>query len=235
MMSNGTSRQRRKWKSSVSFTKRHLNGNTQPITSLHQSKSEMEIYLFELLNISRISSIKRCIIFCREKFKISTVEAVISKASEIPVALPSLPQLREIVTKAKNWQEKATNFQDPKTTFLDDLITVVDIGEALPIELEYMKALQSQISAANVWRENCMKVFLKRNSTIDLIEALLPRKTISKVPQRGKKKRVSSEGPPLTFIANILGIPPPDVKSESCMTNAYWVSKIFIFWQFSGF
>lgn len=34
------------------------------------------------------------------------------------------------------------------------------------------------------------------------------------------------EGPPLVFIASLLGIPPPDVKSENALTEAYEVSQI---------
>lgn len=107
---------------------------------------------------------------CSEKYNICDVKDLVEKADEIDVSLPSLPQLKEIITKASNWLEKVTHFQPPNVPFLDDLIAVVDTGEVLPIYFEHLKALQSQIAAANIWRENCMKVFLKKSSTIELIE-----------------------------------------------------------------
>lgn len=154
---------------------------------------------------------------------ISKAKEFIENSENIHVALPSLPHLREIITKATNWLEKVKHFQHPNVPFLDDLISVVDIGEALPIQLDYLKPLRTQVTAANIWRENCMKVFLKRNSTIELIEALAPRADIPTIPQRGRKRRLVMEGPSLTFIGNLLSIPPPDVKNENALVEAYWV------------
>lgn len=95
---------------------------------------------------------------------------MISAAKDIPVALPSLPGLREIVTKTKNWEDKVKQFEPPNVPFLDDITSLLETGLAIPIYLDHTMALESQMLAANTWREECMKVFLKRNSHVELFE-----------------------------------------------------------------
>jgi histone demethylase JARID1 len=57
--------------------------------------------------------------------------------------------------------------------YLDVLESLVNKGRPVPVRLEQLPQLESQVAAAKSWRERTARTFLKKNSTYTLLEVRL--------------------------------------------------------------
>ena len=57
--------------------------------------------------------------------------------------------------------------------YLDLLESMVVSGRPIPIRLEQLPQVESQVSAARAWRERTARTFLKKNSPYSLVEVSL--------------------------------------------------------------
>ena len=64
--------------------------------------------------------------------------------------------------------------------YLDALESLVTKGRPIPVRLDLLPQLESQVAAAKSWRERTARTFLKKNSTYTLMEVLSPRSDIGK-------------------------------------------------------
>ena len=56
--------------------------------------------------------------------------------------------------------------------YLDVLEGLVNKGRPIPVRLEQLPQVESQVSAAKSWRERTARTFLKKNSTYTLLEVI---------------------------------------------------------------
>ncbi|XP_037374226.1 lysine-specific demethylase 5D-like isoform X2 [Talpa occidentalis] len=116
--------------------------------------------------------------FCleaRQKHPPATLEAIIREAENIPIHLPNIQALKEVLTKAQAWIADVNEIQNgDHYPCLDDLEGLVAVGRDLPVGLEELRQLELQVLTAHSWREKASKTFLKKNSCYTLLEVLCP-------------------------------------------------------------
>ncbi|XP_069785350.1 lysine-specific demethylase 5C isoform X2 [Narcine bancroftii] len=111
----------------------------------------------------------------RQKHPAATLEAIIKEAENIPVELPNILSLKEALSKAKAWIADVEEIQNgDHYPCLDDLEGLVAVGRDLPVRMEELPQLESQVAAAHSWREKATRTFLKKNSCYTLLEVLCP-------------------------------------------------------------
>ena len=120
---------------------------------------------------------------------------MIREGEAISSGLPSLTVLREAMRKAKEWMTKAKSLkvtsQDPAFPYLETLEALVAKGRPLPVKLEPMLTnLETQVASCRAWRERTARVFLKKNSSLTLLDVLCPR---TDVGVEGKRRRKSHQ------------------------------------------
>ncbi len=54
--------------------------------------------------------------------------------------------------------------------YLDVLEALVNKGRPIPVRLDQLPQVESQVAAAKSWRERTARTFLKKNSTFTLVE-----------------------------------------------------------------
>ncbi|XP_059499981.1 lysine-specific demethylase 5C, partial [Stegostoma tigrinum] len=111
----------------------------------------------------------------RQKHPPATLEAIIKEAENIPVELPNIVALKEALSKARAWIADVEEIQNgDHYPCLDDLEGLVAVGRDLPVRMEELPHLESQVTTAHSWREKATKTFLKKNSCYTLLEVLCP-------------------------------------------------------------
>lgn len=131
----------------------------------------------------------------RPAWQIGDVERLIREGEAISSGLPSLTVLREAMRKAKEWMTKAKSLKltstDPAFPYLETLEALVAKGRPLPVKLEPMLTnLETQVASCRAWRERTARVFLKKNSSLTLLDVLCPR---TDVGVEGKRRRKSHQ------------------------------------------
>ncbi|KAG8196974.1 hypothetical protein JTE90_009028 [Oedothorax gibbosus] len=137
----------------------------------------------------------RACLHSRPKLTLSALESVVRDASNISVFLPNVLQLTDAVRKAKEWLHKVQAIKNGiHNPYLDILEHLVVRGRPLPVRLEQLAQIESQVEAARSWKEKTARTFLKKNSHYPLLEVLSPRKDIGcPLTAKGKKRRRDNE------------------------------------------
>ena len=65
--------------------------------------------------------------------------------------------------------------------YLDVLESVLNKGRPIAVRLEQLDVIESQVTAAKSWRERTARTFLKKNSTLSLVDVLSPRSDIGEL------------------------------------------------------
>ncbi|XP_077540973.1 lysine demethylase 5 isoform X6 [Haemaphysalis longicornis] len=143
---------------------------------------------------------------------VDACRALADEGTAIPVHLPCLASLRDALRRATEWSARADLLQgsESKYPYLESLEQLVQRGRPIPLRLEQLPQLESQVAAAKAWKERTARTFLKKNSAYSLLEVLSPRRDIGiyQVTARGKKKRLK-DGPALSDKEE-----PPEIKVE---------------------
>jgi len=135
----------------------------------------------------------------------------------ISLGLPSLEKLREACRKAKEWWARAENLQKPENyPYLDTLEVLVARGRPLPIRLDPLAQLETQVAAARAWRERTARVFLKKNSHCNLMEVLSPRYDIGTERKRKKRTEEANFRHPI-----FLGLSAVELSDPQEIVNAF--------------
>ena len=116
----------------------------------------------------------------KPRLSLNEVDKLIKDGDEISENLPTLQTLKDSFKKAKEWISKANELSkhpDHKS-YIDVLETLVTRGRPLPIKLDHLSNLETQVAAGRAWRERSGRVFLKKNSNISLLDLLCPRSDI---------------------------------------------------------
>lgn len=158
----------------------------------HPAVEKAMAELQELLTVSeRWEEKARICLQARPRHLLTTLEAIIAEARNIPAFLPNIASLREAVKKAKEWVQKVEGIQSVEQyAYLEVLEGLVAKGRPIPVRLDQLPQLESQVAAAKSWKERTARTFLKKNSSFTLLEILSPRSDIGSYSGgRCKKKR----------------------------------------------
>ena len=132
------------------------------------------------------------------------VEKLLKDGEVISSTLPTLQTLKEAVKKTKEWLQKSDEIVKNPDNFpyLESVEKLVAKGRPLPIRLDALNQLETQVAQARAWRERTARVFLKKsnnsggggnNTAISsLLDVLAPRTDIGlseKEIQAKRKKR----------------------------------------------
>uniref|UniRef100_A0A8D3DF56 [histone H3]-trimethyl-L-lysine(4) demethylase n=1 Tax=Scophthalmus maximus TaxID=52904 RepID=A0A8D3DF56_SCOMX len=129
---------------------------------------------------------------CLPRHSMVTLESIVLEARNIPAYLPNILALREALQKAKEWTSKVEAIQSGSSyAYLEQLESLLARGRSIPVRLDPLNQVESQVSAARAWRERTARTFLKKNSTYTLLQVLSPRVDIGIYGNsKSKRKRV---------------------------------------------
>uniref|UniRef100_A0A665WT49 [histone H3]-trimethyl-L-lysine(4) demethylase n=1 Tax=Echeneis naucrates TaxID=173247 RepID=A0A665WT49_ECHNA len=129
---------------------------------------------------------------CLPRHSMATLESIVLEARNIPAYLPNILALREALQKAKEWTSKVEAIQSGSSyAYLEQLESLLARGRSIPVRLDPLAQVESQVAAARAWRERTARTFLKKNSTYTLLQVLSPRVDIGVYGNsKSKRKRV---------------------------------------------
>uniref|UniRef100_A0A6Q2XXI7 [histone H3]-trimethyl-L-lysine(4) demethylase n=1 Tax=Esox lucius TaxID=8010 RepID=A0A6Q2XXI7_ESOLU len=157
----------------------------------HHAVEKAMAELQEILTVSeRWEDKARACLQARPRHSIVTLESIVMEARNIPAYLPNVLALREALHKAKEWSSKVDAIQvvSRRTVTTDYLLAR---GRSIPVRLDPLPQVESQVASARAWRERTARTFLKKNSTHTLLQVLSPRVDIGIYGNsKSKRKRV---------------------------------------------
>ena len=177
---------------------------TDSITTLEQRGLRLKPYHEVETGLGRLSGLRHTMeaweskaVACLQanpKHSLAEVERLVREGEAISSGgLPSLERLKEACRKAREWWARAEALQKPENyPYLDTLEALVAKGRPLPVRLDPLAQLETQVAAARAWRERTARVFLKKNSQCNLLEVLSPRYDIGN--EKKRKKRGNNSG-----------------------------------------
>ncbi|XP_065066766.1 lysine-specific demethylase 5A-like isoform X2 [Rhopilema esculentum] len=134
----------------------------------------------------------------KPKLAVSTIVAIVREATKFKVILPNINTLKEALENVRDWAQKVERIQnDVNYPYLDVLEELVARGRPLPVRLDLLPQMESQVAAARAWKDRTSKIFVKKGSALPLFEIIAPRKEIVKsslaVKNKKKKEREDKE------------------------------------------
>ena len=85
--------------------------------------------------------------------------------------IPYVSAVVDIVKKAKLWEESSRRMQDSdRHPHYDALKNLLATGRENPIKLNLLAQLESRHTAAKAWIDRAQRTFMKKNSTLNLME-----------------------------------------------------------------
>ena len=128
----------------------------------------------------------------KPRWTMSDVEKLVREGETVSNGLPSLNLLKEALRKAKDWWAKADSIRSNENLpYIETLEALVAKGRPLPIKLEHLSNLETQVASARAWRERTARVFLKKNSHMALLDVLSPRIDIG---ENKRRRKIKEEG-----------------------------------------
>ncbi|XP_078076448.1 lysine-specific demethylase 5A isoform X2 [Mustelus asterias] len=156
----------------------------------HSAVEKAMADLQELLTVSeRWEEKAKVCLQARPRHGMASLDGIVNEAKNIPAYLPNVLVLKEALQKAKDWMAKVEAIQKGSyNAYLDQLESLLARGRPIPVRLDPLPQVESQVTAARAWRERTARTFLKKNSTYTLLQVLSPRTNIG-VYCSGKNKR----------------------------------------------
>ncbi|XP_067284500.1 lysine-specific demethylase 5A isoform X2 [Pseudorasbora parva] len=159
----------------------------------HHAVEKAMAELQELLTVSEHWEERaRACLQARPRHSLLALESIVMEAKNIPAYLPNVLALRDALHKAKEWTAKVEAIQNGSNyAYLEQLEGLLARGRSIPVRLEPLPQVESQVGSARAWRERTARTFLKKNSTYSLLQVLSPRVDVGVYgPSRSKRKRV---------------------------------------------
>lgn len=95
----------------------------------------------------------------------SDLENLAKDASDVPLNLPSVQMVKDVLRKARDWNKKVEAVKcGDKLPYLDTLEPLASKARQLPVDLELLSEIDSVTAAVKMWKERTELIFLKRNS-----------------------------------------------------------------------
>jgi len=161
----------------------------------------------------------------KPRLSLAEVEKLIKDGDAISDALPTLNILKESAKKAKEWLTKSGELMkhpDHKQ-YIDVLETLVQRGRPLPVKLDCLSNLETQVAAGRAWRERASRVFLKKNSSSTLLDVLCPRIDLGIGDSRRNKKKQIKEGESTNSIPHPIfaGLAPKELQDRKYIVKVF--------------
>ncbi|XP_078063186.1 lysine-specific demethylase 5C-like [Mustelus asterias] len=190
-----------------------------PNPAVEKAMAELQ----ELLTISeRWEEKAQICLEARQKHPPATLEAIIKEAENIPVELPNIQALKEALAKARAWIADVEEIQNgDHYPCLDDLEGLVAVGRDLPVRMEELPHLESQVTTAHSWREKATKTFLKKNSCYTLLEVLCPCADAGSENIRRSKWKKAKENAMDKADTDGLGLSAQDIRDPGSIILAF--------------
>lgn len=114
---------------------------------------------------------------------IPEIEELLRRADTINGKIPSQQMLEDALKKAKEWLATVEILQaNEHYPYFHTLENVVNRGKNIPFQLEELNRMEMHLISADVWKQKTSRTFLKRNSSLELMEVLSPRKNPIMLP-----------------------------------------------------
>ncbi|XP_053574799.1 lysine-specific demethylase 5A isoform X2 [Bombina bombina] len=161
----------------------------------HHAVEKAMAELQELLTVSeRWEEKAKTYLQARPQHTLSSLENILMEAQNIQAYLPNVLALKEALQRAKDWTSKVEAIQSGNHyAYLDQLESLLGKGRPIPVRLECLPQLESQVAAARAWRERTARTFLKKNSSYTLLQVLSPRSDIGVYGSSRNKRRKVKE------------------------------------------
>uniref|UniRef100_A0A8C1GT55 [histone H3]-trimethyl-L-lysine(4) demethylase n=1 Tax=Cyprinus carpio TaxID=7962 RepID=A0A8C1GT55_CYPCA len=108
-----------------------------------------------------------------------------NEVDSIPAYLPSCLQLKDCVSRAREWIMEAGGH----IPGLGALSELVSRARGISVMLEPLSRLESLVSEVQAWKESAAKTFLLRNASHSLLEVLCPRCETGSQKSKSKKNK----------------------------------------------
>lgn len=118
---------------------------------------------------------------------LTEVDKLLAVAQEINAYLPTEEYLFNAINQSKEWlrQQEEMNSAD-YYPYYKDMEDLIKKGKSLSLHLTEVYRLDAFLESAANWKEKTAKMFLRKSSTISLMEAFVPR-TTELIPKIRKK------------------------------------------------
>ncbi|KAK1340799.1 hypothetical protein QTO34_017193 [Cnephaeus nilssonii] len=156
----------------------------------HHAVEKAMAELQELLTVSeRWEEKAKVCLQARPRHSVASLESIVNEAKNIPAFLPNVLSLKEALQKAREWTTKVEAIQSGSNyAYLEQLESLSAKGRPIPVRLDALPQVESQVAAARAWRERTGRTFLKKNSSHTLLQVLSPRTDIG-IYGSGKNRR----------------------------------------------
>ncbi|KAF3816466.1 hypothetical protein GH733_014639 [Mirounga leonina] len=156
----------------------------------HHAVEKAMAELQELLTVSeRWEEKAKVCLQARPRHSVASLESIVNEAKNIPAFLPNVLSLKEALQKAREWTAKVEAIQSGSNyAYLEQLESLSAKGRPIPVRLDALPQVESQVAAARAWRERTGRTFLKKNSSHTLLQVLSPRTDIG-IYGSGKNRR----------------------------------------------
>ncbi|XP_005637389.2 lysine-specific demethylase 5A isoform X1 [Canis lupus baileyi] len=156
----------------------------------HHAVEKAMAELQELLTVSeRWEEKAKVCLQARPRHSVASLESIVNEAKNIPAFLPNILSLKEALQKAREWTAKVEAIQSGSNyAYLEQLESLSAKGRPIPVRLDALPQVESQVAAARAWRERTGRTFLKKNSSHTLLQVLSPRTDIG-IYGSGKNRR----------------------------------------------
>uniref|UniRef100_A0A8C2UC82 Lysine-specific demethylase 5A n=1 Tax=Coturnix japonica TaxID=93934 RepID=A0A8C2UC82_COTJA len=146
----------------------------------HHAVEKAMAELQELLTVSeRWEEKAKVCLQARPRQSMMALESIVNEAKNIPAYLPNVLALKEALQRARDWSVKVEAIQNGNNyAYLEQLESLSAKGRPIPVRLDALPQLESQVAAARAWRERTGRTFLKKNSSYSLLQVLSPRTDI---------------------------------------------------------
>uniref|UniRef100_A0A8C9EU68 Lysine demethylase 5A n=1 Tax=Pavo cristatus TaxID=9049 RepID=A0A8C9EU68_PAVCR len=146
----------------------------------HHAVEKAMAELQELLTVSeRWEEKAKVCLQARPRQSMMALEGIVNEAKNIPAYLPNVLALKEALQRARDWTAKVEAIQNGNNyAYLEQLESLSAKGRPIPVRLDALPQLESQVAAARAWRERTGRTFLKKNSSYSLLQVLSPRTDI---------------------------------------------------------
>ncbi|XP_058842465.1 lysine-specific demethylase 5A isoform X3 [Acipenser ruthenus] len=161
----------------------------------HHAVEKAMAELQEILTVSeRWEDKAKTCLQARPRHSMVTLESIVKEAKNIPAFLPNVLALRDALQKAKDWTAKVEAIQNGSNyAYLDQLENLLVRGRPIPVRLDALPQVESQVASARAWRERTGRTFLKKNSIYTLLQVLSPRQDIGVYGSSKSKRKRAKE------------------------------------------
>ncbi|XP_063114624.1 lysine-specific demethylase 5A isoform X5 [Cavia porcellus] len=161
----------------------------------HHAVEKAMAELQELLTVSeRWEEKAKVCLQARPRHSVASLESIVNEAKNIPAFLPNVLSLKEALQKAREWTAKVEAIQSGSNyAYLEQLESLSAKGRPIPVRLDALPQVESQVAAARAWRERTGRTFLKKNSSHTLLQVLSPRTDIGVYGSSKNRRKKAKE------------------------------------------